>query len=151
MSAAGEGIVDPLPADGDADMYDRLRRRVLWSLPTGLYVLGSRAGGQRNLMTVSWVTQVALVPKLVGVGVESGSRTHELLVEGGVFTLSLLARRDRALVRRFVKPVVDVAIDETTGTGVMNDIPVRRASTGAPFGRGGGLDRLRDPPSPRSG
>ncbi len=84
-------------------------------------------------MTVSWVTQVAQAPKMVGVGVERGARTHELLVAGGVFTLSLLARRDRALVRRFVKPVQDVDIDEETGRGSMNDVPVRRASTGAPF------------------
>ena len=133
MSGSGGEIVGPVPPGREADAYDRLRRRVLWSLPTGLYVLGSRAGRQRNLMTVSWVTQVAQVPKMVGVGVESGSRTHELLVDGGVFALSLLARRDRALVRRFVKPVQDTDVDEESGTGVMNDIPVRSASTGAPI------------------
>jgi len=110
-----------------------MRRRVLWSLPLGLYVLGSHAGNRRNLMTVSWVTQVAQVPKLIGVGVERDARTHELLVEGGVFALSLLARRDRALVRRFVKPVENIDIDENSGVGTMNDVPVRRASTGAPI------------------
>lgn len=133
MTSSSGDIVGPIPTGVDADSYDRLRRRVLWSLPTGLYVLGTRAGHQRNLMTVSWVTQVAQEPKMVGVGVECGSRTHELLIGGGVFTLSLLARRDRALVRRFVKPVQDVDIDEETGMGAMNDVPVRSASTGAPF------------------
>ena len=44
--------------DGD-DAYDRLRRRVLWSMPTGLFVVGSRHGDRRNLMTANWVMQVA--------------------------------------------------------------------------------------------
>ena len=59
-------------------------------LPTGLYVVGSRFEGRRNLMTISWVTQVAMSPKLVGIGVESTSVTHELISGGGVFALSIL-------------------------------------------------------------
>jgi flavin reductase (DIM6/NTAB) family NADH-FMN oxidoreductase RutF len=133
VTPVGGDVVGPIPDGRDAEDYDRLRRRVLWSLPVGLYVLGSRAGERANLMTVSWVTQVAQVPKLVGVGVESSSRTHELMTEGGVFALSLLARSDRTLVRHFVKPVDDVDIDAVTGIGTMNDTPVRRATTGAPI------------------
>jgi flavin reductase (DIM6/NTAB) family NADH-FMN oxidoreductase RutF len=128
-----EDIIGPIPEGWEPDVYDRLRRRVLWSLPTGLYVLGSRAGTGRNLMTVSWVTQVAQRPKLVGVGVERQSRTHELITEGGVFALSLLARAERALVRQFVKPVQDVEVDDDSGVGTMNGVAVRRAVTGAPI------------------
>jgi flavin reductase (DIM6/NTAB) family NADH-FMN oxidoreductase RutF len=133
MTGSGQDIEGPIPAGREPDHYDRLRRRVLWSLPTGLYILGSRAGGRRNLMTVSWVTQVAQRPKLVGVGVERVARTHELIVDGGVFALSLLARRDRAVVRRFVKPVQDVDVDDDSGVGTMNGASVRAATTGAPI------------------
>jgi flavin reductase (DIM6/NTAB) family NADH-FMN oxidoreductase RutF len=133
MTRAGGDIIGPVPDGRDPDAYDRLRRRVLWSLPSGLYVLGSRAGAARNLMTVSWVSQVALVPKLISVAVERAARTHELLTDGGVFALSLLARRDRALVRHFVKPVEDIDVDETSGIGTMNGTAVRCASTGAPI------------------
>ncbi|HXQ75129.1 MAG TPA: flavin reductase family protein [Acidimicrobiales bacterium] len=133
MTGSGGDVVGPVPPGRDADAYDRLRRRILWSLPSGLYVLGSRARSRRNLMTVSWVTQVAQVPKLIGVGVECQARTHELIVDGGVFALSLLARRDRALVRHFVKPVQDIDVDEGSGAGTMNGAPVRSASTGAPI------------------
>lgn len=133
MTRSTGDVVGPVPDGRDPDVYDRLRRRVLWSLPLGLYVLGSRAGTRRNLMTVSWVTQVAQTPKLVGVGVEKGAVTHGLLVDGGVFSLSLLARRDRALVRHFVKPVQESDIDDDTGLGTMNAIPVHRATTGAPI------------------
>lgn len=104
----------PAPTDGD-DAADRLRRRVLWAMPTGLFVVGSRAADRRNLMTCNWVMQVATSPKLVAVAVESGSLTRQLIEEGGSFSVSLLARSDRGLVRRFVKPVRDV---ETDGRGV---------------------------------
>ena len=75
----------PVPPDSDPEEYDKLRRRVLWKMPSGLYVLGSRAGERRNGMTVNWVTQVSFDPKLVAVSVEHEAFTHELLVEGGVF------------------------------------------------------------------
>jgi flavin reductase (DIM6/NTAB) family NADH-FMN oxidoreductase RutF len=133
MTRSTGDIIGPVPEGQDPDTYDRLRRRVLWSLPVGLYVLGTRAGSRRNLMTVSWVTQVALEPKLIGVGVERGARTHELLVDGGVFALSLLSRDDKALVRHFVKPVQDIDVDEDSGLGTMNGTAVRSASTGAPI------------------
>ena len=36
-----EGPVPPFPEGADPDEYDRLRRRVLWKMPSGLYVVGS--------------------------------------------------------------------------------------------------------------
>jgi flavin reductase (DIM6/NTAB) family NADH-FMN oxidoreductase RutF len=130
VTRAGE-VVGPVPAGRDPDAYDRMRRRVLWSMPSGLYVVGTRAGARRNLMTLSFATQVCVDPKLLAVAVEAIAVTHALLEEGGVFALSVLARRDRALVRRFAKPVTDVVVDEL-GTGTMDGQPVHAASTGAP-------------------
>lgn len=123
---------DPGGADAAGDAYDRLRRRVLWSLPTGLFVVGSRAGDDRNLMTCNWVMQVATTPKLVAVAVETDSVTRGLIERGGSFSVSLLARSDRGLVRRFVKPVRDV---ETDGRGVavrMQGEPVTEVAGGLP-------------------
>ncbi|HUI05256.1 MAG TPA: flavin reductase family protein [Acidimicrobiales bacterium] len=124
-------VVGPVPPGRDAPSYDRLRRRILWSMPSGLYVLGTRAGERRNLMTVSWVTQVATEPKLVAVAVERAAHSHGLLVEGGVFAVSLLPRSQRALVRLFAKPVLDAAVDED-GVGTMHGEGVRAVATGAP-------------------
>ncbi len=65
MAVPGTGPVGPFPERvGDdpiaQENYDKLRRRVLWSMPYGLYVLGSRAviDGQTrsNMMTINWVT-----------------------------------------------------------------------------------------------
>ncbi len=114
------------PGEPD-DAYDRLRRRVLWRLPTGLYLLGSRAGDERNLMTQSWVTQVAMEPKAVAVSVEVAAVTCRLIAAGGVFAVSLLSPDDRAVVRRFVKPAAWDPAAET-----LNGIAVTSAATGAP-------------------
>lgn len=126
--AGHQGLTGPFPPGMDEERYDRRRRRVLWAIPTGLYLLGSRAGDRRNLMTCSWVTQLATSPKLVGAGVEVGAHTHDLLREGGVFTICLLDRDDRVLVRRFVRPAVDDRASFTLNGVAYHDAPV----TGAP-------------------
>ncbi len=122
-------LVGPFPPGVDPGAYDRLRRRAWWSMPSGLYVLGSRAGDLRNLMTLNWAMQLALRPKLLGVSVEATALTHGLVRDGRCFTLSLLAREDRALVRRFVKPAVD-----DRGACTLNGVAYRDADvTGAPL------------------
>lgn len=129
MSPATRGGL--VPAGRDPDTYDRLRRRVLWQLPTGLYLLGSRSADRRNLMAANLVTQVATEPKLVGVAVEVEALTHQLVRDGGAFTVNLLRRDDRALVRTFVKPVTDCDVGED-GAGTMQGVAVRASAGGLP-------------------
>ena len=96
----------------DPDEYDRLRRRVLWTMPSGLYVLGSTDKGERrNGMTVNWVDAGVVRPEAARPsGSKSAAVTHELVSEGRVFSLNIIDREDRAIVRKFTKPVeVDLA------------------------------------------
>ena len=123
-----DGPVPPFPDGVDPDEYDRLRRRVLWTMPSGLYVIGSRAGTRRNAMTANWVTQVSFDPKLVAVSVEKEAFTHELIAEGQVFSCNIIDREDRAIVRKFTKPV-DVDLDAHT----LNGFPFHDGVTGAPI------------------
>jgi flavin reductase (DIM6/NTAB) family NADH-FMN oxidoreductase RutF len=127
-----DGPIGLVPSGRDPDEYDRLRRRVLWSLPTGLFVVGSRAGERVNLMTANWVMQVAISPKLVAVSVERGAETRRLIEEGGGFSVSVLAREDRPLVRRFVKPVETVTRDATGEVTSMQGQPVVSVAGGLP-------------------
>jgi flavin reductase (DIM6/NTAB) family NADH-FMN oxidoreductase RutF len=126
------GIEGPIPPGRDAEEYDRLRRRVLWSLPTGLFVVGSRAGHRRNLMTANLVVQVATSPKLVAVAVERHSVSLALIEEGGHFSISVLSRSDRALVRKFVKPVADVEFGADGALEAMAGVPVMETREGPP-------------------
>src|SRR6266849_2389233 len=124
-----EGPVPPFPDGVDPDEYDRLRRRVLWTMPSGLYVVGSTDGAsRRNLMTLNWATQLAFEPKLLGIAVEREAYTHELIEAGGVFSLCIIDREDRAIVRKFTKPVEADLVARTLNGFAYLDGP----ATGAP-------------------
>ena len=122
------GPVGPVPTGADPEEYDRLRRRVLWTMPTGLYIVGSRAGERRNGMTCNWVTQLGFDPKLLGVSVEKDAVTHELISKGGVFALCIIDREDRVIVRKFTKPV-EVDLEART----LNGFPFHDGASGAPI------------------
>jgi flavin reductase (DIM6/NTAB) family NADH-FMN oxidoreductase RutF len=112
-----EGPIGPVPPGSDLEEYDKLRRRVFWTMPSGLYVVGSTDKGERrNGMTANWVTQISSDPKLVGVSVEREAFTHELIEAGGCFSICIIDREDRAIVRKFSKPVeVDLAATTLNG------------------------------------
>ena len=67
-------------------------------------------------MTLNWATQLSFDPKWIGISVEHGACTHELIEASGVFALCLIDREDRAIVRKFTKPVeVDLAANTLNG------------------------------------
>jgi flavin reductase (DIM6/NTAB) family NADH-FMN oxidoreductase RutF len=123
-----QGPVGPFPAGTDPDEYDRLRRRVLWTMPSGLYIVGSRDGERRNGMTLNWATQLAFDPKLLGISVEREAFTHELITAGGAFSVCIIDREDRAIVRKFTKPV-----DVDTAAQTLNGFAYRDGVTGVPI------------------
>jgi len=115
LTSSGE-LVGPFPPGVDPDEYDKRRRRLLWTFPYGLYIVGSRDGDRRNGMTLNFCTQVSQEPKLLGIGVQKDAFTHELISAGGAFTLNTIDREDRAIVRKFTKPVdVDLAASTLNG------------------------------------
>ena len=124
-----QGPVAPFPPGADPDEYDKLRRRVLWKMPSGLYIVGSTDKGERrNGMTLNWATQLGFDPKLLGISVEAEAFTHELITAGGVFSLNIVDLEDRAIVRKFTKPV-DVDLEART----LNGFPYHDGATGAPI------------------
>ncbi|MGH9246268.1 MAG: flavin reductase family protein [Acidimicrobiales bacterium] len=129
----GTGPIGPFPSevgdDPDAKAeYDRRRRRVLWSFPSGLFIVGSREGDRRNGMTLNWFTQVSFDPKLVAISVEETAFTHELIAGGRSFTVNTVDREDRAIVRKFTKPV-----EVDTAARTLNGFPYHDGpATGAP-------------------
>lgn len=132
MGEASAGAIGPFPAGVSGpeaeDEYDRLRRRVLWSMPYGLYVVGSVDGERANGMALNWATQLSFEPKLVGIGVEKDAFTHELIEASGVFSLCVISREDRAIIRKFTKPV---EVDHAAST--LNGFPFTTGQTGVPI------------------
>ncbi len=125
----GKGSPPPEPDS----RTDRLWRRVLWLLPTGLYVIGSSAGGRRNMMTANLLVQLSTEPRVVGVSVERAALTHELVSASGAFSVSILDREDRAIVRKFVKPVSEWTGGTEEPGAELKGFPVNAKVTGAPI------------------
>ncbi|MCD9624344.1 flavin reductase family protein [Rhabdothermincola salaria] len=104
---------------------DELLNRVTWKIPNALALVGSRAGDERNAMTTSWITQLAMEPVLIGIGVDNAAVTHRLITDGGSFTVNLWDADDTRVFVKFSKPAADEG-------DTLNGRAVRSASTGAP-------------------
>lgn len=104
---------------------DELLNRVTWKIPNALVLVGSAAGGERNGMTTSWVTQLSMAPLLIGVGVDNIAVTHRLMTDGGSFTVNLWDAEDTRVFVKFSKPAEDDG-------SALNGRPVRSEVTGAP-------------------
>ena len=105
---------------------DELINRITWKIPNALALVGSAAGGERNAMTTSWITQLSMEPVLIGVGVDNSAVTHRLISEGGAFTINLWDAEDTKVFVKFSKPASD---DGAT----LNGRAVRAGATGAPI------------------
>ena len=105
---------------------DELINKITWKIPNALALVGSAAGGERNAMTTSWITQLSMEPVLIGVGVDNSAVTHRLISEGGAFTINLWDAEDTKVFVKFSKPATD---DGST----LNGRAVRAGATGAPI------------------
>lgn len=117
-----------------SDEQDRAWRRVLWAMPSGLYLIGSRFDARINLMTANLVIQVATSPRSVGVAIERDAVTATLVRKGESFSVSLLHREQRALVRSFVKPIEeDRLVYDGAEPVSYKEIGLTRLLSGAPI------------------
>lgn len=105
---------------------DETINKVMWSIPNVLCLVGSADGDEWNAMTTSWVTQVAMEPVLVAIGVDKKAVTHRLIAAGGAFTVNLWDREDTRPFVKFSKPA-------TREGDTLNGRSVRQGVTGAPI------------------
>ncbi len=108
-----------------------MTHEVLRQMPYGLYVLGVRGEGDSamNALAASWVTQCSFDPPLVMVAVRKPSRTYDLVKAGKVFSLNLLDRRDREVIRTIEQPARSAGdklskvahVKEDTGAPILCD------------------------------
>lgn len=100
--------------------------RILWSIPNVLCLVGSRHGEEWNGMTQSWVTQVAMEPVLVAIGVDATAVTNRLIRDGGSFSVNLWDRNDTRPFVKFSKPATRDGL-------TLNGRSVREGRTGVPI------------------
>ncbi len=85
---------------------DRAIHEALRQIPYGLYVVGVRANGDgaTNALAAAWVTQCSFDPPMLLIAVRKHSRSYDLVKKGKVFSLNLLDKQDRPLIRALEPP-----------------------------------------------
>jgi flavin reductase (DIM6/NTAB) family NADH-FMN oxidoreductase RutF len=85
---------------------EQAKKTMLRKIPHGLYICGVRdqAGEEMNGFTASWVMQGSFKPPLVINCVNRESVSHAMIVESGVFALSVLEAGQKELAAQFFKP-----------------------------------------------
>jgi flavin reductase (DIM6/NTAB) family NADH-FMN oxidoreductase RutF len=92
-----------------------------------LYLRGVVGGeGEANGFTTCWVSQVSFEPQQVVVAVRRDQHTHELMEQGGVFSLNFLDTGQEELARRFTEPL-------EPGDGTVGGSAYTTGETGAPL------------------
>ena len=88
------------------------------------------AGGRPQGLTVSAFCSVSLVPPLVLVRIEKGTRTHDALAGGVVFVVNILSEGQEELSNRFASRAADkfAGLEYRTGAG---GVPVLHGTLGS--------------------
>lgn len=66
--------------------------RYMNAITQGVYVIGSKLGDKKNLMTAAWLTQISSRPNQILVVVASSHYTAEILQKEPLFSISVLAK-----------------------------------------------------------
>ena len=106
---------------------EQTRSEILKTIPYGFYITGVvGADGEVNGFTTCWVSQVSFEPQQVVVAVRRDQHTHDLMEQGGVFSLNFLDTEQEDLARRFTQPL-------EPENGTVGGSAFTRGETGAPL------------------
>src|SRR5262249_23229761 len=108
-------------------MDPNAKKTALRMIPYGLFVLtAANKKGDVAAATVNWVTQVAIEPPLVVVGVKADSGGHALIKETQAFALNVLGKGQQAVAFTFFKTA-------ELKDGKISGQAFRTGSTGSPI------------------
>ena len=108
-------------------MEEQTRSEILKTIPYGFYITGVvGSDGEANGFTTCWVSQVSFDPQQVIVAVQKEQHTHDLIEQGGVFSLNFLDTEQEELARKFTEPLEN-------RDGTVGGSPYSTGETGAPL------------------
>lgn len=114
-------------------------KAVMDEMPYGLYIIGSKAGGDVNAMMADWVMQVSFKPRLVAVSFENDSRTLANVRESSAFSVNLLPQESMELAARFAQPYYGSKVKGRSTEEAakvhhkLEDIPYTESARGCPI------------------
>lgn len=85
-------------------MDEQAKSTALMQVTYGLYLIGSRAGDELNVMTANWLTQTSFDPPYVVVAIQEDAHTRKLIDTGNVFNIQNVPSGSKDLLLKFVKP-----------------------------------------------
>ena len=77
--------------------------KALNMIPYGFHALTSRAGADRNVMVLNWLTQVSFEPHHLVIGLQNKSYTMGLVQKSRKFAVNLFRKEDANVVKAFSK------------------------------------------------
>lgn len=108
-------------------MEEQTRSEILKTIPYGFYITGVvGSDGEANGFTTCWVSQVSFHPQQVIVAVQKAQHTHDLIEQGGIFSLNFLDTEQEDLARKFTEPLEN-------REGTVGGSPYSTGETGAPL------------------
>lgn len=84
-------------------MADDPIKQALRMIPYGFYGITSCTEDDANGMVANWITQVSFEPRLVAVGLQKTSYTHELVEKGRKFAINIVREEDADVIMPLTK------------------------------------------------
>ncbi len=85
-------------------MNEDAKRKILRTIPYGLYIIGLKDGATYHAFTGSWLSQCSMKPPRVMLGVRHGTHSLELIQKSGIFSVNFLSKTDQKIFEQFFKP-----------------------------------------------
>ena len=86
-------------------MDEEAKKTLLRSIPSGLYVIGVKAGDRLHGFTGSWVSQISMKPPAIILGVRDKSHSLGIIRDGRVISVNFFRKDQQELVATFFKAI----------------------------------------------
>lgn len=87
-------------------MDPAIKKKVLRTFTYGLYAISCADGGEVNIFTANWLTQVSFEPPLLALSVENDSKSLPMILRSRIFTVNVLRSGQRELAGKLGKSAI---------------------------------------------
>jgi len=99
-------------------MDQAIKKQALRTFTYGLYGVSCADGGEVNIFTANWLTQVSFDPPMLAISIENDSKSLPMILRSRAFTVNVLRSGERELAGKLGKSALqhpgkleDVAYD----------------------------------------
>jgi len=109
---------------------EQAKKTMLRKIPHGIYICGVKDEEDLNCFTISWITQSSFKPPQVVNCVNKSHKSHEMIQNSGVFSISFLETSQKEVAKTFFQSIqrvdnkfndVEFYIGAETGCPIISD------------------------------